>query len=189
MKNLVLLKERRAGRLAASTIAVAGAIGLAAAGCGGGGQDQSGAAAGGSSASLVSVGSVDGSDVLVDAEGATLYSAEVEKGGDILCVDTCTSFWEPLTGSTADINTASTALQDQLGVANRPDGQSQLTYNGLPLYTFAEEGTGELTGDGFTDDFQGTHFEWSAAQASGAVNPPADSDSDSDDDTGGGYDY
>src|SRR5215203_6455860 len=81
MKNLVLLKERRAGRLAASTIAVAGAIGLAAAGCGGGGQDQSGAAAGGSSAGLVSVGSVDGSEVLVDAEGATLYSAEVEKGG------------------------------------------------------------------------------------------------------------
>jgi predicted lipoprotein with Yx(FWY)xxD motif len=166
-----------------------GVIALAATACGGASNGDEQSDASGSSAGPVSVGSVDGSDVLVDADGATLYSAEVEKGGHILCVDACTSFWEPLTGSTADVKMGSAALQNQLGVVDRPEGQTQLTYNGMPLYTFAEEGAGELMGDGFTDDFQGTHFEWSAAQASGAVNPPAESDSDSGDDTGGGYDY
>ena len=50
----------------------------------------------------------------------------------------------------------------------RPDGNEQLTFDGLPLYTFAEEGAGKLDGDGFADDFQGTHFEWKAARTSGS---------------------
>jgi Secreted repeat of unknown function len=64
-------------------------------------------------------------------------------------------------------------------VVNRPDGESQLTFEGLPLYSFTEEGPGKLDGDGFVDDFEGTRFEWAAASTgsgsgSGGSNGPTD---------------
>ena len=139
--------------------------------------------AGGSSGDLVSVASVDGADVLVDAQDHTLYSAEVEMNAHIYCVAACTSFWEPVLASAADVDKASMDLRDALGIVNRPGGESQLTFDGLPLYTFAEEGAGELTGDGFTDEFQGTTFVWAAARTDGSTTPSATPSS------APGYDY
>ena len=49
----------------------------------------------------------------------------------------------------------------------RTDGGRQLTFKGLPLYSFTEEGPGQLDGDGFVDDFDGTRFEWAAATTGG----------------------
>ena len=57
---------------------------------------------------------------------------------------------------------ASAELDVKLGVVKRAGGQ-QLTFEGLPLYCFTEEGAGQLEGDGVVDDFDGTHFEWAAA--------------------------
>ena len=149
---------------ASAKIALAiAATALGVAGCGGGDGDENAAA----SAGIVSVASVDGTDVLADSAGRTLYTAAVEKGGKILCVDACTSFWEPVVASPSDADSAATDLDADLGVVDRPDGGQQLAFNGLPLYTFAEEDAGQLEGDGFTDDFEGTHFEWEAARAAG----------------------
>jgi predicted lipoprotein with Yx(FWY)xxD motif len=161
------------------------ATALVVVGCGGsGGEDGAGEAAAGSGS--VSVASVDGTDVLTDAEGRTLYTAEVEQGGKILCVDACTSFWEPVIGSPDESGSAAGDLD--LGVVDRPEGDRQLTFNGLPLYTFAEEAAGELEGDGFVDDFQGTRFEWEAARADGRSGSSG-SDAPSDSPGGGGYGY
>jgi predicted lipoprotein with Yx(FWY)xxD motif len=147
------------------TVALAiGAAALALAACGGGEDGDNGdATAAEASTGIVSVQSVDGTDVLVDSEGRTLYTAEVEKGGRILCVDACTSFWDPVAASASEARTASTDLDLDLGVVRRPDDGQQLTFKGVPLYTFTEEDPGQLDGDGFVDDFQGTHFEWEAA--------------------------
>ncbi len=158
---------------------VALAIGaLVLAGCGdnGGGGGERAASAG----SIVSVADVDGTHVLANAQGRTLYSAPVEKGGTILCVGTCTSFWEPLMASAADARRAASDLGVDLSVVKRPDG-GQLAFDGLPLYSFAEEGADQLTGDGFADDFQGTHFQWQAARTDGGSSSPAQG--------GGGYGY
>ncbi len=160
------------------------ALALVVAGCGG--DDGDDGASGASGSSLVSVAGVDGTDVLVDAEGRTLYTADVEKGGQILCIDACASFWEPVIASASTVDAANTALGDEFDVVERPDGESQLTHDGLPLYTFAEEDAGELQGDGFTDDFQGTHFEWSAATADESTTP---SEPSTPEDSGGGFDY
>jgi len=135
--------------------------------------DSSEPRASGSSGEFVSVASVEGADVLVDAQDHTLYSADVEKDGQIRCVDACTSFWKPMAASAADVTRANEDLRDALGIVNRPGGESQLTYDGLPLYTFAAEGAGELRGEGFTDDFQGTSFVWLAATTDQSPRPSA----------------
>ena len=151
-------------------------IGAAAVGLAGCGSDSGGASASGSGAGVVSVANVDGTDVLADSAGRTLYSAAVEKGGEIHCVAACTSAWKPMLASSADADKATADVDANLGVVKRPGGNDQLTFDGLPLYTFAEEGAGKLDGDGFADDFQGTHFEWKAARTSGSSGPGSPSD-------------
>jgi predicted lipoprotein with Yx(FWY)xxD motif len=165
--------------MARSALAV-GAVALVLVGCGAAGSDAEGSPGSG----VVSVAPVDGTDVLVDSEGRTLYTAEAEQGGQILCVEACTAFWEPVIVSQEQAEAATAELGAQLGVVERPEGESQLTFDGLPVYTFAEEDPGQLAGDGFVDDFRGTHFEWTAARTSGS----AGSDP-TDDGTGGGFDY
>jgi predicted lipoprotein with Yx(FWY)xxD motif len=140
-----------------------------------GSEDDSGASSAASAGDLVSVASVDGTDVLADSAGKTLYTAGVESGGKILCVEGCTSFWKPVAGTSAEAEQAAGKLDADLGVVKRPDGPSQLTLDGLPLYTFTEEGSGQLQGDGFADDFEGTHFEWEAARTSGDSAPSSGS--------------
>jgi predicted lipoprotein with Yx(FWY)xxD motif len=144
-------------------LSVALAVGAAAvvlAACGDGADDGNATAA---DLGLVSVENVDGTNVLADADGRTLYTADVERG-KIRCSGACISFWEPVEASANEAESASAELGLDLGVVDRPfDGGRQLTFNGLPLYSFTEEGPGRLEGDGFEDDFKGTHFEWAAA--------------------------
>lgn len=161
----------------------AGAVALAVAGCGGDDEENAGAA--GASAGLVSVATVDGTDVLADADGRTLYTAPVERGGKILCVDACTAFWAPVAASPDDADSAGAELGADFGVVERPEGNRQLTLDGLPLYTFTDEGPGQLEGDGFVDDFQGTTFEWEAARAGEASESPGSNVPS--DGAGGGY--
>ncbi|HZC13581.1 MAG TPA: hypothetical protein VE270_06125 [Thermoleophilaceae bacterium] len=152
----------------------AATVGLAA--CGGGDSDNNANRGAASGSGIVSIQSVEGTDVLVDSEGRTLYTAEVEQGGRIRCIGPCTSFWDPIRASAREADSASTDLDLDLGLIKRPDGGEQLTFAGVPLYSFTEEGPGQLDGDGFVDDFQGTHFEWAAATTgpgSGSSDPGA----------------
>jgi predicted lipoprotein with Yx(FWY)xxD motif len=161
------------------TVALAvGAAALVLAACGGGSGDDSGTATAAGSG-LVSVQSVDGTNVLADGEGRTLYTADVERSG-IRCTEACTSFWDPVDASASEAQSAAADLDLDLATVPRPDGERQLTFDGLPLYRFTEEGSGQIEGDGFVDDFQGTHFEWAAAttgadSASSGANAPSDS--------------
>ena len=164
-----------------------GATALGVVGCGGGGGEENAGAGAGASAGIVSVASVDGTDVLADSEGRTLYRAAVEQKGKVLCVDACTSFWEPVVASPDDADSAAAELDADLGVVDRPEGDQQLTFNGLPLYTFAEEDAGQLEGDGFVDDFQGTHFEWEAARADGGSGSSGSNAASDDPGRGDGY--
>jgi predicted lipoprotein with Yx(FWY)xxD motif len=164
------------------------AVGVAAvvlAACGGSNDNGNAtAASSGAGSEIVSMGSVDGTNVLVDSQGKTLYSASVEKGGMIRCTDGCTSFWKPQDATAKQSKTAAADLGLELGVVKRPDGAQQLTFKGQPLYTFTQEGSGQLKGDGFTDDFQGTHFEWSAATTAGGGSGSGGSNSSSGDSSG-----
>jgi predicted lipoprotein with Yx(FWY)xxD motif len=149
------------------TALVAGGLAaLVLAACGGNSNDDNGSATASNasmSSGVVSVKDVDGNDVLTNSQGKTLYTANVEKGGQIMCTGSCTSFWEPATATAKQASSASSQVDVKLATIKRPDGAQQLTFKGKPLYSFTQEGAGELDGNGFTDDFNGTHFVWSAA--------------------------
>lgn len=150
-------------------MAAALAASLALAACGGGSSDSSTTtttAAPARSSTTVGVKSVDGiGTVLVDATGQALYAADQEAGGKIVCTGGCTSDWQPL-AAPAGTPTAASAV-GKLSVVERPDGTRQVAVAGKPLYTFADDPPGQVTGNGFDDDFAGTHFTWHAALAGG----------------------
>lgn len=82
----------------------------------------------------------DDGQYLVDYDGNALYALMDEKSGDAECLDECLGHWPPLAV------TNGLSLPDEPGVRtemidtrSRPDGIVQVTYNGHPLYYFAEE--------------------------------------------------
>jgi predicted lipoprotein with Yx(FWY)xxD motif len=91
--------------------------------------------------------------ILVDAKGMTLYTLSSEAGGKIQCTGACLSTWPPVllpAGTTAP--TAGTGVTGTLGVVTRPEGGTQVTYNGFPLYTFAgDQAAGDTNGEGIPD--------------------------------------
>ncbi len=121
-----------------------------------------------------------GATVLVNAQGMTLYSLSAERGGKFICVTSgCEAIWHPVVASGG----APTGVES-LGTTKRPDGQEQVTYKGMPLYTFAQDAKpGDAKGQGIKD--VGT---WSAvttsSSATGAPTPSTTTTKSS-----GGYAY
>ena len=118
--------------------------------------------------------------VLVDATGKTLYTSEQEASGAVKCTGDCLQFWFPVNGSASA--TAPNGVTGTIATVTRSDTQTQLTYNGAPLYTFAQDkAPGDAKGNGFSDAFGSDHFTWHAVIITPA--PGASSTSNS----GGGY--
>jgi predicted lipoprotein with Yx(FWY)xxD motif len=161
-------------------LALAAAMILVASACGGGSDSSADNSAQG--ATTVSSRSVDGvGPVLVDAMGAALYAADQEAGGKVVCTNMCTTIWKPLT--VAGAPTASGGLGKSLAVMKRPDGSRQVTFDGRPLYRFAQDDeAGEVTGNGAKDSFGGHTFTWHVATPSGVSSSGKNSGS-------GGYGY
>jgi predicted lipoprotein with Yx(FWY)xxD motif len=90
-----------------------------------------------------------GATVLVDAQGMTLYSLSGERNGKFICTSSaCTQVWHPLSASAG---TPSGSV-GSLGSVKRPDGTEQVTYKGMPLYTFAQDQKpGDAKGQGVKD--------------------------------------
>jgi predicted lipoprotein with Yx(FWY)xxD motif len=121
----------------------------------------SGHAKQGGSSETVSLASVSGvGKVLVDARGFALYSPAQEKSGTIRCTGACAAIWLPLT--TKGTPTAPSGVQ--LGTIMRPDGKTQVTFDGKPLYRFADDSAPRsVGGNGVSDNFGGKKFTWHVA--------------------------
>ena len=159
-------------RIAIALVAVGSAVALAACGNNSGDSGAATAAMGGSAGSggsdTVSVDSLgNAGDVLVDSSGAALYTPAQEANGMIQCTSgECTAIWKPVTASGGK-PTGPSDIQGELGTVKRPDGDTQMTFDGKPLYSFTQEGPGEVTGDGFKDSFDGTNFTWHVVTPTG----------------------
>jgi predicted lipoprotein with Yx(FWY)xxD motif len=90
-----------------------------------------------------------GATVLVTAQGMTLYRLSGESGGKFICTSSaCLQVWHPLSASAG---TPSGSV-GSLGTVKRPDGTEQVTYKGMPLYTFTQDQQpGEAKGQGIKD--------------------------------------
>jgi predicted lipoprotein with Yx(FWY)xxD motif len=86
--------------------------------------------------------------VLATTNGRTLYSLSAEKNGRFICTGSCLSVWHPLTVPTGVKPTGPV----KLGTISRPEGGTQVTYRGRPLYRFGGDSkAGEANGEGIKD--------------------------------------
>jgi predicted lipoprotein with Yx(FWY)xxD motif len=89
--------------------------------------------------------------VLVDAKGFTLYDLASEAGGTIMCTGSCATNWPPLLLPAGMMSaTAGSGISaSKLGTITRPDGGTQVTYGGKPLYLFVgDQRAGQASGQG-----------------------------------------
>src|SRR6201999_2349002 len=73
-----------------------------------------------------------GRTVLTNNAGRTLYTLSNEKNGKFTCVGPCLKLWPPLIVPAGTTPTGPA----KLGTVKRPDGRTQVTYKGRPLYTY-----------------------------------------------------
>jgi predicted lipoprotein with Yx(FWY)xxD motif len=106
--------------------------------------------------------------ILVNRKGFTLYSLSAEKRGRFICTDTsCLSVWKPLVVARGTKPTGA----PKLATIRRPDGRTQVTYRGLPLYSFSgDTKPGDTKGNGFKD--VGTWRPATPATTKAAPPPP-----------------
>lgn len=89
---------------------------------------------------------------LVDNKGMTLYTFANDKPGVSNCYDQCAANWPPLTIEEGQALYGAAGVTGELGVIERTDGSTQITYEGLPLYYWVNDvAPGEATGHGVND--------------------------------------
>ena len=88
-------------------------------------------------------------DIIVDADGRTLYMFVPDDGGDPTCTDDCAEVWPVFEGPATAGDGADTAL---LSTVAHPSGTTQATYGDWPLYYFANDAApGDVNGQGVND--------------------------------------
>lgn len=89
-----------------------------------------------------------GKTVLTTTKGRTLYSLSAETKGKFICTASCLSIWHPLVVK-AGVKPIGPV---RLGTIERPDGRTQVTYRGRPLYSFGgDTKAGQANGEGIKD--------------------------------------
>jgi predicted lipoprotein with Yx(FWY)xxD motif len=117
--------------------------------------------------------------ILVDAQGRTLYLFKKDNGMSSSCSGSCASYWPPVPVA-GQPQAAGGAMASSIAVITRSGGQKQLSYAGHPLYYFiGDHKAGQTTGQG-SDQFGA---EWYVLDATGAAVTSAPSSGNQ----GGGY--
>jgi predicted lipoprotein with Yx(FWY)xxD motif len=86
--------------------------------------------------------------VLTNTKGLTLYTLVGETHGKFICTGSCLKAWPPL------LVAAGTTPKGpvKLGRIKRPEGKTQVTFKGMPVYTFSGDSKkGEANGEGLKD--------------------------------------
>jgi predicted lipoprotein with Yx(FWY)xxD motif len=97
-----------------------------------------------------------GTVLVAGSNGMTVYTftKDVKDSGKSACNTGCIDKWPALTSTAAP--TAGTGVTGKLGTITRDDGSTQVTYNGLPLYFFAN--------DKAPGDANGVYANWEAVK-------------------------
>jgi predicted lipoprotein with Yx(FWY)xxD motif len=87
--------------------------------------------------------------VLTNTKGLTLYTLSGETKGKFICTTSeCLKAWPPLL-----VKPGTTPKGPvKLGTVKNPEGKTQVTYKGMPIYTFeGDSKKGEANGEGLRD--------------------------------------
>jgi predicted lipoprotein with Yx(FWY)xxD motif len=132
-----------------------------------------------SSGTTLKTTTIDGTQVLTNSAGMTLYWFAPDTSTKSNCTGSCATYWPPVTGPA----TAGSGVTGTLGVITRSGGAMQATYDGHPLYTYVgDTAPGQNKGNG--KNLSGGL--WWEMTVSGAK-PASSSTSSSGGGYGGGY--
>jgi predicted lipoprotein with Yx(FWY)xxD motif len=138
----------------------------------------SSAPASSASASTLGMRTINGTAVVTDAKGLTLYWFAPDTSTTSKCTGSCATYWPPVTGPV----TAGTGVTGTLGTITRSDGTTQATYDGHPLYTYAgDSAPGQAKGNGLNAS-GGLWYEMTVSGAKAAADTGTSTSS-------GGYGY
>lgn len=116
--------------------------------------------------------------ILVNSKGRTLYQFLADTGTSSTCADACAANWPPLQVNGAP-KAGKGAKASLVGTTQRPDGSTQVTYNGHPLYTFqGDTKAGNTNGQG-VNAFGAQWFALTAAGSTVTRQPSTSSGSNS----------
>lgn len=95
---------------------------------------------------------------LVDSAGTAVYHLAGDRDGS-KCVGDCLVAWPPVLVSNVQPSGAAGLQGAMISTTPRPDGSTQVTYNGLPLYRYAADGgAGSANGHGVKDKYGTWHL-------------------------------
>ena len=147
-------------------------------------------AAGGGNASNASGGAlamktINGTAVVTDAQGMTLYWFVPDTSTASNCTGACATYWPPVTGAV----TEGSGVTGTLGTITRPDGTTQATYDGHPLYTYVgDTAPGQAKGNG-KNLSGGVWYEMTVSGAKPATGTSGSTPTSTSTGGGGGYGY
>lgn len=104
-------------------------------------------------AATVGVATTSVGEVLVDADGMTLYMFDPdEETGASTCYDDCAVAWPPLLVEDGEPTVGAGLDESMVGTVERTDGTVQVTYGDWPLYLWQDDAApGDATGQAVND--------------------------------------
>lgn len=97
---------------------------------------------------VIHVTMTSGGAVLFGPNDHALYTLTTDSTNKSTCSGGCLAAWPPLLVSAGGTVKGGAGVTGKLGSFTRSDGTHQVTYKGLPLYYFASDGKGTVSGDG-----------------------------------------
>jgi predicted lipoprotein with Yx(FWY)xxD motif len=102
------------------------------------------ASGGGTTGQTLDARSINGTNLLTNSKGFTLYTFAPDKQDKSVCYGDCAAYWPPVPGNM----TAGPGVTGKIGTIKRTDGSTQATYDGHPLYTYVgDKGPGQDGGN------------------------------------------
>jgi predicted lipoprotein with Yx(FWY)xxD motif len=125
-------------------------------------------------------------DILVSGSGATLYRYDADKPNMPTCTGSCAMAWPPLLLPAGTTSVSAGAGLTGLGTVELSDGRRQVTYNQMPLYTFASDSGTSVNGQGVGGFFVVHPTSTSSVTPKPTTTPTTTAPTTS---SGGGYGY
>jgi predicted lipoprotein with Yx(FWY)xxD motif len=112
-----------------------------------------------------------GERIVVDAQGATLYTLSPERTHHLLCKSSeCLKFWPPLTVHSSNTRLkAGPGVDGSLGTLRRSNGKFQVTLAGKPIYRYAGD---TAKGDANGQNIHSFGGIWHVISAAAGASPP-----------------